>query len=172
MKKLCKLLSVLLCVVMACACFIGCNTDATDAKAEELSYVSMRINPEIELVVDEEGIVVAVNAINEDGETVICQLELVGMTVEEAGEAFTAMATELGFIDLNAEQATVYILTEGENDEFVKEIEEKITEKINGFFDKKGVLTDCGTMIYDLEKQDVSCGGSGCGCSASAIRSS
>ncbi|MBQ3597426.1 MAG: hypothetical protein II988_06420 [Clostridia bacterium] len=140
MKKLCKLLSVLLCVVMACACFIGCNTDATDAKAEELSYVSMRINPEIELVVDEEGIVVAVNAINEDGETVICQLELVGMTVEEAGEAFTAMATELGFIDLNAEQATVYILTEGENDEFVKEIEEKITEKINGFFDKKGIF--------------------------------
>ena len=25
---------------------------------------------------------------------------------------------------------------------------------------------DCGTMIYDLEKQDVHCGGSGCGCSA------
>ena len=25
---------------------------------------------------------------------------------------------------------------------------------------------DCGTMIYDLENQDVGCGGSGCGCSA------
>ena len=29
-----------------------------------------------------------------------------------------------------------------------------------------GKLTDCGTMIYDLQKQDVHCGGSGCGCSA------
>lgn len=38
--------------------------------------------------------------------------------------------------------------------------------KEHGFVDKKGVLTDCGTMIYDLENQDVSCGGSGCGCSA------
>lgn len=26
--------------------------------------------------------------------------------------------------------------------------------------------TDCGMLIYDLEKQDVHCGGSGCGCSA------
>lgn len=38
--------------------------------------------------------------------------------------------------------------------------------KSHGYKDEKEVLTDCGTMIYDLEKQDVSCGGSGCGCSA------
>ena len=29
-----------------------------------------------------------------------------------------------------------------------------------------GKLTDCGTLIYDLVKQDVHAGGSGCGCSA------
>ncbi len=29
-----------------------------------------------------------------------------------------------------------------------------------------GVLCDCGEMIYDLENQNVGCGGSGCGCSA------
>ena len=28
---------------------------------------------------------------------------------------------------------------------------------------------DCGTMIYDCEKQDVHAGGSGCGCSASVL---
>ena len=27
-------------------------------------------------------------------------------------------------------------------------------------------FNDCGTLIYDLEGQDVHCGGSGCGCSA------
>ena len=32
--------------------------------------------------------------------------------------------------------------------------------------DHEGILCDCGVMIYDLEKQDVGCGGSGCGCSA------
>jgi len=29
-----------------------------------------------------------------------------------------------------------------------------------------GKLTDCGTLVYDLMKQDVHSGGSGCGCSA------
>lgn len=29
-----------------------------------------------------------------------------------------------------------------------------------------GKLTDCGTLIFDLQKQDVHSGGSGCGCSA------
>jgi stage V sporulation protein AD len=28
---------------------------------------------------------------------------------------------------------------------------------------------DCGLMIYDLKKQDVNSGGSGCGCSASVL---
>ena len=29
-----------------------------------------------------------------------------------------------------------------------------------------GKLIDCGTLVYDLTKQDVHAGGSGCGCSA------
>ena len=31
------------------------------------------------------------------------------------------------------------------------------------------VHNDCGLLIYDLEAQDVNCGGSGCGCSASVV---
>lgn len=33
-------------------------------------------------------------------------------------------------------------------------------------YDMGDVLDDCGTMIFDLEAQDVHAGGSGCGCSA------
>ena len=32
-----------------------------------------------------------------------------------------------------------------------------------------GNHTDCGLLIFDLEGQDVHCGGSGCGCSASVL---
>lgn len=139
MKRIFKLMSIVLGFCLLCASFFGCNT-ATTASVDGLSYISMRINPEIELVVDTDGKVVAVNAINEDGETVLCELTLVGMTAEEAGEAFTAMATELGFIDVNGEGATVYILAEGQNTEFVEELEEKLTDKIHKFFDKKGIV--------------------------------
>ena len=43
-------------------------------------------------------------------------------------------------------------------------------EIVFDFFHKDGMdlgnLKDCGMLIYDLEQQDVHCGGSGCGCSA------
>ena len=32
-----------------------------------------------------------------------------------------------------------------------------------------GIYDDCGTMVYDLENQDVQAGGSGCGCSATVF---
>lgn len=35
--------------------------------------------------------------------------------------------------------------------------------------DISNVYTDCGVEIFDLEAQDVHCGGSGCGCSASVF---
>ena len=35
--------------------------------------------------------------------------------------------------------------------------------------DISSVHKDCGTMIFDLEKQDMHSGGSGCGCSASVV---
>lgn len=37
--------------------------------------------------------------------------------------------------------------------------------------DLSGVHLDCGNLLYDEKKQDVHCGGSGCGCSASVLAS-
>ena len=37
--------------------------------------------------------------------------------------------------------------------------------------DISNIHHDCGAMIYDLKKQDVRCGGSGCGCMASVFSS-
>lgn len=38
-------------------------------------------------------------------------------------------------------------------------------------YDISTVHKDCGTMIYDLEEQDVHAGGSGCGCSGAVVNS-
>lgn len=37
--------------------------------------------------------------------------------------------------------------------------------------DISSVHNDCGLMIYDLKKQDMHAGGSGCGCSAAVLNS-
>ncbi len=36
-------------------------------------------------------------------------------------------------------------------------------------YDLSGCHNDCGLLLYDLQKQDVHCGGSGCGCAASVL---
>lgn len=45
---------------------------------------------------------------------------------------------------------------------------------VRELFEREGVrlgarYDDCGVMIFDVKKQDVHCGGSGCGCSASVL---
>lgn len=139
MKLFYKIIGVITCVCLACGFAVGCSGTVT-VSADELSYVSMRINPEIEIVVDKDGVVVAVNAVNADGETVLAGLNLVGLPVGDAAEAFTDAAAELGFMDIGSENATVYISAGGKDERFVKELEEKITEKVNGFFNKNGIF--------------------------------
>ena len=45
---------------------------------------------------------------------------------------------------------------------------------VSDFFARDGLplgerCTDCGLLLYDIESQDMHCGGSGCGCSASVL---
>ena len=35
--------------------------------------------------------------------------------------------------------------------------------------DLEGLYQDCGMLLYDLQKQDMHCGASGCGCSAAVL---
>lgn len=143
MKKTFKLLSIVFILILTTALLVGCNSNKEEENNnnsnQELSYVSLRINPEIELLVDENGMVVTVNAVNSDGETVLYNLTLEGLTIEEAAEAFTSMSVELGFIDVDTTNASVYILVDGESVEYVKSLEEKITNKINDFFTNVGI---------------------------------
>ena len=143
MKKTFKLLSIVFILILTTALLVGCNSkkeeENNNNSNQELSYVSLRINPEIELLVDENGMVVTVNAVNSDGETVLYNLTLEGLTIEEAAEAFTSMSVELGFIDVDTTNASVYILVDGESVEYVKSLEEKITNKINDFFTNVGI---------------------------------
>jgi len=137
MKKGYRLLGMVLAIMVAVGCFAAC--DGMGAK-KEMSYVGLRVNPEIELVVDGEGKVAAVNAVNEDGEVLLCTVDLIGKKVEVAAELFTNAAIELGYIAVTAKDAAVYVLTTGADAEYLKELEGKVTQKINDVFDKVGVF--------------------------------
>ncbi len=137
MKKFLKTIALFVATLTLSTCFAGCNLGSSD---NTVTYVCMRINPEIEVVVDEDGLVVSVNAVNEDGETVLSDLTLIGETIEDAAEAFTDKATELGYIDVDAEENALYVSADGTNEEIADDIEEKVTDKVNKYFEDKGIF--------------------------------
>ena len=140
MKKIIKLLTIILSLCLFAGCFVGCTPNESDGDSnDKLTYVSLRINPEIEIVADEDGKVVAVNAINEDGETVLLEISIIGKTVEDAAEEFADMATELGYVDVEGQDNTVYISVDGEVTAEVEKIKNKIEIKVNGYFENRGI---------------------------------
>ena len=79
------------------------NEGSVTAELEDLTYVSLRINPEIELIADEDGNVVSANAVNEDGEVVLATVDLEGKSIEEAGAIFTETSNDLGYFTPDGE---------------------------------------------------------------------
>lgn len=67
------------------------------------AYVTVDINPSVELTINEDRDVIGLTALNDDGKQVLADLKLIGESVEEAVAAFTEAAREGGFLQDNAE---------------------------------------------------------------------
>lgn len=73
------------------------------------------------------------------------------------------------FNDTNDDPNSFDIIATGDLGKLGKQITEDLLKQRG--IDISKVYTDCGIEIFDLKEQDVHCGGSGCGCSASVFTS-
>ncbi len=111
-----KLLSLIMSLVMASALlvtFTGCSDDKGESKV-----MTVDLNPSVEFVLDESNKVVTVNAANDEGNYVIAKAEFVGMTAEEAVQAFLKISADDGFLvegELTAGENNVKISISGED---------------------------------------------------------
>ena len=135
MMKLTRMVSFLLVVLLSIGVLASCVGNTADPDA--LSYVSLRINPEVDLIVDANGVVVAANAINEDGEVLLSVIELEGKSVEEAGMLFTQTANELGYV--TDEKDTLYIGVESADEDEAAELKEKLNKSVRDYFNNNGI---------------------------------
>lgn len=90
--------------------------------------------------------------------------------VKDAGNMGAAMAPAAfetirsHFDDLGTSPSDYDLIVTGDLGKVGKDALTELAKRAGISFGEK--LTDCGTMVFDLEKQDVHAGGSGCGCSA------
>ncbi len=114
---------------------IGC----TEVSAND-TYVTLDINPSIELIVNRRDKVIYANALNEDGEVLLAELDLIGMDVEDAIDLIIETATNLGYIDPDAEETYVSVTAISKDSAFGDQVRDRIKEHINNAFAKRYMM--------------------------------
>lgn len=133
MKKIKPLLAIVALFAITLT-FVACTTTA---HAEE-SYVTIDINPSVELIVNGREEVVYVNALNEDAEVLLADLDLIGMQVDEATDLIIQTAIELGYIDIEATDTIVEVSSMSET-ALGEQIRERVKAAINNAFENRGL---------------------------------
>ena len=122
---------------------VGCSGTVSAAQA----YVTVDINPSIELVINEKEVVVYANALNEDAEVLLLELEVVGLNVDDAMELIIAKAIELGYIDVDAEE--VYVEVSSTSDQGIGEqIKLKVMAAINTAFKNRLMMGKAQAKVF------------------------
>lgn len=159
------MLSSIILTSASCSLIKGTGNDKTDnggndegkneiTQSKAQSFVSLDINPEITLTLDENGAVLTVVGENEDANVLLFGEDtLVGMNIEAAVEKITALATELGY--LSEENGAVTVLADGcESSEKLNELVSKISAKITATAQNSGLSVTVDTEgAYSLLRQ-------------------
>lgn len=138
MEKVLKYLVSLSLIVICAVMVASCDNKKTEG---ELSRVQIDVNPSIELMVDEDGKVISVSALNDDGSIIIAGEAIVNKTVEEATEIIVQVCTETGYIvkgEVTASDNNVKISVSGDSD-YAKELAAKVKDTAKEYLEKSGV---------------------------------
>lgn len=128
MKKVLRVQGALL-VLLLGFILVGCGNKSES----QLSYVTIETNPSVELVVNEKGVVVAVNGTNEDGKLLLNNEKIEGLKIEAATEKIVTLTEELGYTfkgTVKADSQKIEISVTSNTVELAKQIENKVQGEI------------------------------------------
>jgi phage host-nuclease inhibitor protein Gam len=127
---------------------VGCTTTA---QAED-SYVTLDINPSVELIVSPRDKVIYANPLNEDAEVLLVDLDLVGMDLEDAIDLIIETSIELGYIAADEDTETYVSVSAINADAQIQErIQNRVKEHVNNAFQNKGLMGKAQDKGYQPE---------------------
>lgn len=116
---------ITLCMALA-ACFALAACEPAEQKAT--TFVSLDINPSIELTLDKNDKVVSVRGANEDGQVLLYgEADLTGLSVEAAVEKITEWAVELGYLDEDNKVVQTNVVGDKRVDSILFKVNAKVT---------------------------------------------
>ena len=120
------------------------------------STVTMDLNPQIEILLDEDDIVIEVNVLNDDGDVVIDRnIEYRGKTLDEVLEYIVKRLSEENYL-IEGEENYMMIYVDGINEQVKERVLARVQEKVNQEAMKYNRLMNfVRTNDYDLTPQEV-----------------
>lgn len=125
--SLCLILTVFLSIYL-----IGCNSLLTSTPKKQqpqtpTSFVSVDINPSIELILDQNGVVMSVAGANHDGKVLLFDEDgIVGSSLDVAIGNITSLAVKYGYLTENNDTISVNVVSDENTESILKTLENSI----------------------------------------------
>lgn len=145
-----KILAIVITLCMALAtCLVVCA--CTPSENEASAYVSLDINPSIELTLDKNDKVISVRGANEDGQVLLYgEADLKGLGVEKAVEKITELAVKYGYLD----EDNKVVQTNVVGDKRAESILSKVNAKVTATAEKLNLTVSCtGAEAFSLNRK-------------------
>ena len=132
MKKHMKVLALMLAMLLCAPLLFSCGETKND---DNVSRMTIDINPSVEFIVDSENKVVTATALNDDGAVILAGETFVGMTSEEAAALVVSIATDQGYLvkgSVEVGKNEIKISVTGD-EAVAKDLYNKVSAKIEKF---------------------------------------
>jgi|AntRauTorcE11897_2_1112592.scaffolds.fasta_scaffold00019_25 polyhydroxyalkanoate synthesis regulator phasin len=133
----------------ACGDKLGANYDA----GTPTSYITLNINPAIEIVADDKNKVIAVNSINDEGQLAFYSKNYRGYSVDVAVREMTKELAKTGYINASSEQETeaLFVSVYSISGSTQTEVYSKIRSTVNSFFKNNGLYAVVAETKFNYE---------------------
>ena len=123
-----------------------------------VNYVSLDINPSVEIGLNAFDKVVDVEAANTDGQALIQENNLLNLSVEEAIDSLVQEATDQGFVKEDG-STVIAVTAESDNEEKAQELQQASSNGVNLAMSAKNsiatVYSDCSDLAVRTEAKEM-----------------
>ncbi|MDD3187375.1 MAG: hypothetical protein PHD02_02755 [Bacilli bacterium] len=114
-------------ILVAAGAVIG--VDYYNKNLKSVSTVTFDVNPSVTLMTNYYDKVISVVALNDDGEEILTDLDLIGMDVTEASDAITAALMEAGYLD--GDGANILLTIQNSDEDKAVALETELSTLLN-----------------------------------------
>lgn len=141
-------IAILTAVILALGVFFGAAMGWFGGGKLEKGYFIFDINPSVEVDYDENGNVTSAEGLNEDGKVLLCGVELVGKTYEEAAKALFEGCVKLGYFSAARQDNAVLVSATKEKGGADEEMTKRMKSLLADTFTEKKM---CGVVITGVD---------------------